>query len=244
MADDGGRGPLGLLWVSQSDGPRPVAVGDDQRTLLLAAIGAEVAEVAGGHALRQIKERVGEELAVLVTGKTRKPKADYDAVLKEYARLTIELRNAQELARLGEERRAELERLRAQHAQLTDPAQQAAASQALAGAKLAIEEGRRAREQHKLALSARQNQESQRARLGAELKVLRERLAEQALIGDAADGSHGTNRGGRASQRRERPGRRRRERPSHPNARPNWNGARSPAPPGTGRYPRRNCASG
>lgn len=182
VADDGGRGPLGLLWVSQSDGPRPVAVGDDQRTLLLAAIGAEVAEVAGGHALRQIKERVGEELAVLVTGKTRKPKADFDAVLKEYARLTLELRNAQELARLGEERRAELERLRVQHAQLTDPAQQAAAAQALAGAKLAIEEGRRAREQHKLALSARQNQESQRARLDAELKILRERLAEQAQM--------------------------------------------------------------
>jgi DNA repair exonuclease SbcCD ATPase subunit len=182
VADDGGRGPLGLLWVAQSDGPRPVAVGDDQRTLLLAAIGAEVAEVAGGHALRQIKERVGEELAVLVTGKTRKPKADYDAVLKEYARLTLELRNAQELARLGEERRAELERLRAQHAQLTDPARQAAASQALAGAKLAIEEGRRAREQHKLALGARQTQESQRARLGAEHKMLRERLAEQARL--------------------------------------------------------------
>ncbi len=183
VSDDGSRGPLGLLWVSQSDGPRPVAVGDDQRTLLLAAIGAEVAEVAGGHALRLIKERVGEELAVLVTGKTRKPKADYDAVLKEYARLTLEVRNAHELARLGEERRAELERLRAEHARLVDPTQQAAAAQALAGAKLAIEEGRRAREQHKLALSVRQNQESQRSRLGAELKMLRERLAEQVLIG-------------------------------------------------------------
>ena len=180
--DDGGRGRIGLLWVSQGDGPRPLMVGASEKSLLLAAIGGEIADVASGRAARIIGERVAEELAVLVTSKHPKPRGAYEAAMKAQSRLTAELNAAQAQARSAEERAAQLDHLRSRHAGLADPSHRAGLANAASAALRTVEEGRRAREQQRLALATRRERDSRLQQITSEITALRDRRRDHAAL--------------------------------------------------------------
>lgn len=178
LSGDGDRGMFGLLWVSQEDGPKPAMVGASERDVLLSAIESEVAEVADGQGLRELRRRIAEELEPFVTLKTLKPRGDYDKALKDVAALDAEFKAAREQARLGEQRQADLEALRARNAELIRPARMAAGQQAVIDARRAVDDARRSREQLTLARNTRAAHEQACARLDAEAKSLRDRLAD------------------------------------------------------------------
>lgn len=102
----GGRFPL--LWLSQGDALSAPKTGEASQAVLAAAIAREVAAVAGGTRLREVRARVQASLSEVVTSARGQPRGRYLSAMTAADTVARELTSAREA---GAEVEALLDRL-------------------------------------------------------------------------------------------------------------------------------------
>lgn len=142
MAEAGGPGRMGLLFVAQTAALSPFQADADESDSLKGLIADEVQSATGGGRVAAIGRKVRERMDDLVTGARRQPKGAYKEANEERERLTAEVAARRDGAARARERIERQARLVAEEAALSDPAVRGARAERLAKARERLEAGR------------------------------------------------------------------------------------------------------
>jgi len=182
-----GPGRFALLWAEQG---APLATPDpavDKDGAVMAAIEAQVENVADGGAARLVQEKVREELSALVTAHTPpRPAGRYKTALAE--RDALEKNCDAARARLAHvrERLDRLQDIRDEMSGLTDPGAATRRAEIAAASKRAFEEADTARRQLRQVSDACRVHEERAEALKGGLATLSGQIADLAKLEEAA----------------------------------------------------------
>lgn len=188
-----GPGRFALLWAEQG---APLATPDpavDKDGAVMAAIEAQVENVADGGAARLLQEKVKEELSGLVTAHNPpRPAGRYKAALEERAHLERDRDAARGRLAHVRERLDRLQDIRDEMTGLTEPGAAARRAEAAAASKRAFEEADTARRQLRQVADARRDHEERAEALKGGLATFSGQIADLAKLEEAA--RHGVPR--------------------------------------------------
>ena len=164
LVQKGGRPALSLLWASQKGALTPLPPSDDAASGLKRVISAEIAATAGGSEARHVRTAVRAELDAYMTGhKPPRPRGDYDIAIKAKSRIESDLAVALARRDAALVRLDRLSELKAQEAELCDPARIATRADAFTKATAAAATARDALQKQRAAADAVSGAESRLA---------------------------------------------------------------------------------
>lgn len=141
--DGGGRFPL--LWLAQGDALAPLALKDQSRSQIMAALTRDIQDVASGEGVRALQDQIAVRLSALLTQHAvPRPTGRYALALKRAKDAAEALERANQRVLLAATQLVRLEDLRTRETALAEPLRSGALARAVQTARHAVDAAREA----------------------------------------------------------------------------------------------------